>query len=355
MLYSRKQLPKYCRHKASGRAFVRIEGKMYYLGKYGSEASRREYDRIIAEFVARGRQPLYTSDEILVESLIIQFLNYTEREIQYSKSGKSRLAIAIQPLHELYGKTHVSAFTPTALKTLRQQFIERGCSRTTVNSYIGIIKQMFDWGCEEEIVSAEVAGALRSVKSLRAGRTAAADYDEIQPVDDAVIEKTLPYISQPYQDMVRIQRLISGRPQDIFNMRACDIDRSGEVWKYVPFTHKTKKHGKVREIPIGPKAQQILLRYLDNSGKNSTEFVFQRSNAEHYTYRYRDAIRSACKKAGVPEWTPNQLRHTGGTEVRDKVGLEYAQAVLGHSNAKTTEIYAKVAFDKAAKVAKEIG
>jgi len=30
MLYSRKQLPKYCRHKSSGRAFVRIGGKMYY-------------------------------------------------------------------------------------------------------------------------------------------------------------------------------------------------------------------------------------------------------------------------------------------------------------------------------------
>jgi hypothetical protein len=51
-MYARKQLPKYCRHKSSGRAYVRIGGKMYYLGKYGSEASRREYDRIIAEFVA---------------------------------------------------------------------------------------------------------------------------------------------------------------------------------------------------------------------------------------------------------------------------------------------------------------
>jgi len=39
MTYKRKQLPKYCRHKATNRAFVRIDGKMYYLGKYGSEAT----------------------------------------------------------------------------------------------------------------------------------------------------------------------------------------------------------------------------------------------------------------------------------------------------------------------------
>jgi hypothetical protein len=58
MTYQKKQLPKYCKHKSTNRAFVRIDGKMYYLGKYGSDASRREYDRIIAEFLAHGRQTL---------------------------------------------------------------------------------------------------------------------------------------------------------------------------------------------------------------------------------------------------------------------------------------------------------
>jgi hypothetical protein len=53
-LQTRKQLPQYCRHKTSGRAFVRVEGKMLYLGQYGFQASRREYDRIIAEFIVNG-------------------------------------------------------------------------------------------------------------------------------------------------------------------------------------------------------------------------------------------------------------------------------------------------------------
>jgi len=74
----RKQLPKYCHHQPTNRAFVRIEGKMYYLGRYGSEASRQEYDRIIAEFVANGRQSLNCPDDILVEALIARFLDYAE-------------------------------------------------------------------------------------------------------------------------------------------------------------------------------------------------------------------------------------------------------------------------------------
>jgi hypothetical protein len=60
-----------------------------------------------------------------------------------------------------------------------------------------------------------------------------------------------------------VQRLISGRPQDIFNMRFCDVDRTGEIWKYTPYTHKTRHRGKIRMIPIGPKAQQILLKYFE--------------------------------------------------------------------------------------------
>ena len=36
---------------------------MYYLGKHGSDASRREYDRVIAEFIANGRQSFYDQEE----------------------------------------------------------------------------------------------------------------------------------------------------------------------------------------------------------------------------------------------------------------------------------------------------
>jgi integrase len=194
------------------------------------------------------------------------------------------------------------------------------------------------------------------VKALQKGRSAAIKYADVEPVSEDIVEKTLPHIkSQQIRDMVQVQRFICGRPQDVHNMRLCDIEQSGEVWRYVPFAHKTKWRGKIRELPIGPRAQQILQPYLDWCKDDPTQFVFPRPNVKRYQNHYANAIAAACKKAGVPPWTPNQLRHAGGTEVRNKFGLEYAQAVLGHSNAQTTEIYAKVSFDKAAEVAREIG
>ena len=123
MTYKRKQLPKYCRHKATNRAFVRIEGKMYYLGKYNSEASRREYDRIIGEFVANGRQPFHRPDEIRIENLVSRFQDYVHNEQDFCKYSKTRFARVLKRLNRLYGKQLVSQFGPVALKAIRRQYL----------------------------------------------------------------------------------------------------------------------------------------------------------------------------------------------------------------------------------------
>ena len=51
----------------------------------------------------------------------------------------------------------------------------------------------------------------------------------------------------------------------------------------------------------------------------------------------------------------SQLRHSCGTEVRRKYGIEAAQVVLGHTTANVTEIYAERNLKLAVNVAKEIG
>jgi hypothetical protein len=52
---SEHQIPKYRKH-ASGQAVVHLGGRDIYLGVHGTKASKREYDRLIAEWIAGGRQ-----------------------------------------------------------------------------------------------------------------------------------------------------------------------------------------------------------------------------------------------------------------------------------------------------------
>ena len=47
------------------------------------------------------------------------------------------------------------------------------------------IKRMFAWGAEEELVSAEVVGAIKLVKDLQLGKTTAREYNDVAPVPDS--------------------------------------------------------------------------------------------------------------------------------------------------------------------------
>jgi site-specific recombinase XerC len=54
-------------------------------------------------------------------------------------------------------------------------------------------------------------------------------------------------------------------------------------------------------------------------------------------------------------WSPNQLRHAAGTDVRRQYGLEAAQVILGHAKADVTQVYAERDQALAAEVMGKIG
>ncbi len=54
-------------------------------------------------------------------------------------------------------------------------------------------------------------------------------------------------------------------------------------------------------------------------------------------------------------WSPNQLRHAAGTEVRRLFGLEAAQVILGHAKADVTQVYAERDMAMAAEIMRKIG
>ena len=62
--------------------------------------------------------------------------------------------------------------------------------------------------------------------------------------------------------MVRLQRLTGMRPEEVCMVRPVNLNREANVWLYRPASHKTEHHGRDRVVPIGPKAQGVLLRYL---------------------------------------------------------------------------------------------
>lgn len=348
------RIPRPTHHKGTNQAVVRLCGKDFYLGRWGTAKASREYDRLIAEWMANGRR--IPQQETLIEELIDAFLDHAESH--YVKNGKPTDEIAchksiLKYLYRLYGDKSTEEFGPLPFKAIRQQLIAAGNSRGYINLQMSRLRHVFKWGVANDLVPVDVHARLQCVTGLQKGKTVAREADPVLPVDDETIEATLPHLFRSIADMVRVHRLVGGRPTEICQVRPCDIDRTGEVWEYVPREHKNEHRNKQRVIFIGPKAKAILLPYLLRP--EDRECFWSRSRRPLTERSYRNTIHRACDKIDIPRWNPNQLRHATGTDVRRSHGLEAAQVILGHSKADTTQIYAERDYELARKVVREIG
>src|SRR4051794_19164124 len=110
--------PSYRLHRPTGQAVVTIDGQDCYLGKHSTPASRAEYDRLIAEWLANGRR-LPRGHDLTVAELILAYFRHCEG--YYRKDDKptkepGNIKLALRPLRQLYGHTLARDFGPLALK-----------------------------------------------------------------------------------------------------------------------------------------------------------------------------------------------------------------------------------------------
>jgi hypothetical protein len=100
--------PRYRKHRASGQAIVELGGKRHYLGPHGTKASKREYDRLLAEWLSSGRSASYGKPEVelTITELIRDFLAHAKKFYGDTRRGTYRnLLLGVRPLKELYGRT----------------------------------------------------------------------------------------------------------------------------------------------------------------------------------------------------------------------------------------------------------
>jgi integrase len=345
--------PAYLLHKASGQAKARYRGKDHYFGRFGSPESREAYARFLAnlpelEAPAPAARP---DPDLPVSVLILRYFRYAEA--YYVKNGVPTgehvtVRSSLRPLLEMFGDLPGREFGPKRLKEVREAMIKMGWSRYYINKATGIIRRCFTWCASEELVDANTALALRTVQGLRKGRTAAREKPPVLPVPDEILEATLPFLSDLAADVIRLMRLTGARPGEIVGLSAKQIDRTDpECWRCDLVDHKTAHHEKSRVIFVGPRGQEILKRRILKAGRGP---LFPIDRTSLYT-----AVCRACKRAGVPPWSPNRVRHLVGTEIRARYGLEAAQVLLGHTHANVTQIYAERNERHAAEVARKIG
>jgi len=370
----------------NGRGFVELNGQRKYLGPWRAPETQAAYECAIAEWLANKKLPYVDPEVITVAELCRDY--WVHCQAYYVKADGSptssldEIKQALRPLRKQYGSTLASDIGPIAVRTIQSQWIDGGLSRSTINARISILKRLFKWAASHEKIPIAVYQSIATLDGLRAGRTEAKESRSIRPAPSDHIDAVEPFVSREVWALIQLQLYTGARGGELLRLRPCDLNTTQEIWTAELQDHKTSYRGNSRVIYFGPNAQKILRRFMETTpihgylfspqeaildrhinaktrrrpNQAKTPTITNRKLGDHYTSdSYRHAITRACAKAGVPSWTPHQLRHNAATMIRREYGLEAAQVILGHAKADVTQLYAEVDRAKALTVIQEIG
>jgi integrase len=330
---SRKAIPSYLPHKQSGRAravWTDPTGTRRFRllpGPLDSPESRAAFAALLLELDAAPHHvPAADPGGLTLAELLLAYLEHAERHYR-TPDGKPtsevyEVKIVVRALRELYADTPVAEFGPLCVKAARQKWVNEGRSRSECNRRVALIKRIFKWAVAEELAPPAVYQAVAAVAGLQKGRTAAHETKPVRPVDDAVVDATLPYLGRHVRGLVQFQRLTGCRPGEACAVRRCDLDIGGPIWLYRPPHHKTAHRGKVRVIAVGPRAQALLREFFT---PHITDYLFspRRAVAEWL------AERSANRR--TPRYPSHMARNAGkrSTPTRRRTAEKYDRGSYG--------------------------
>lgn len=390
------KVPRYCRHKRSGQAYMTVKGKFIYLGPHGTHESIQRYAAMVAELQVNGTIVTKMDDRPTVRDLVNGYQAFLKehRDARAVAAGRR----TTRELVEMYGSKAVADFTPMDLLVLQNQIAQSGLCRPQVNRLVREIRRVFKWGVSRGVCDVVVFQALQSVEGLRRGRTVAPEGRKVLPVSEETVNATLPFLSRPVAGLVELLLATGARPGELVGLRAVDIDTTGPVWSARLDYHKNAWRGDERTLHFGPRAQAVLrplmLRrpvneplfsprdHLDERREDAT--VHRRPNQKPSprdtgrvvgdTYTPSDlsravhravaaANRARAAELGRPlepheileDWHVYRLRHTAATRFRREFGIEAARVSLGHKDAGITLTYAEQDRELAARVASRLG
>jgi integrase len=369
--------PRYRRH-ATGQARVTYDGRDIYLGPYGSPESFEAYRRVHAELrlgftvdrltLGHARANRKDGAPVTVHDVLEGFRADHAKRVGYSAANEQRHASMFAG--DIYGSIRATDFRPPQLLTVRDCMLRQGLSRRIINRRVKAVVKAFRWAAARMMIPAETWAALSAVPNLRAGETEAREPKRVQPADERSVRAVIDSLPPALGAMLELQMITGMRSGELCRLTPAMIDRSGPVWKYSDPLHKTRKYGVERVIALGPRAQALLSPWMDGPADAA---VFSPAKTYPWLHNGNKARKTAWNVNGygiavakavarvrrgdptIRPFHPHQLRHLFATNVRERFGLDAAQAALGHLNLAATQIYAKVRADVSAKVAGEIG
>lgn len=354
----RGERPRLLLHRATGQGYVTYRGKSLYFGPFDDKDTRKKYDAFIARWEKENDGSIVAAPEVgSIAELCADFQAQVARH--FSKDERLAVKRNLADLIDRFGLLPPDDFGPRELKELRSVWLDRGHLRQTINKKVGRVRRVFRWALAEDKIQATTMVALDAVSDLALGRTTAGEYRKVHPAPIRDVVRARRYLNSTFRTMVRLQFHVGMRPGELCRMTREELyvksaPHDGRMitvpdghLAFKPTEHKNKSKGIDLTYLVPPYAVKILTPYLNRSG-----YLFppgprkggKKPGPYYSVTTYAHAVRDACNEAGVPVWSPNQLRHLFITKHERLVGHDLTSKIIGHTSLKTTARYIEKSF-----------
>lgn len=282
--------------------------------------------------------------------LTADYISHVERVARRPDGTPTRsvanVELALRLMATRYAALPAESLDSAIIKAMRATWVREGLCRRTIIDRQGVVTRAMAWAAQMGEVTDDAAARVAAVPPLSRGM--APDGAGVAPAPLADVLATIPHLPEHVREMAAYILHTGCRVGEAREARSADIYEAGSgQLVHRPIWHKTARHRVVREILLDSEAAEIVRARMDRP------YIFgpdDGSRPYHQASLVAPYAR-ACRRAGVPTWTPGQLRHTTAQLVMREAGMEACRAMLGHTTDRLVRRYAGEHIGPAARTA----
>jgi len=286
-----------------------------------------------------------------IERAIDAFLDWRQLERDATPRSVDSYRRILGKLAEDYPEVELSRLTTADLRSFLKRWERR--SAATRSNVISVLHSFFDWALVEDEVEVDPSAKIRRPRKRRAD-VYRPSLDELARLRDAALPHERPAILLMEAAGLRRAEVLGVRWADVNLVRGfVRTLRKGQDWHFVPLAPDVLEELRRSFRALQPELDDHVF----------TAEVEQWVSQFERVRRVRDPkqpasgqalwrmVKRACKRAGIRELTPHQLRHGFANRFLRESGRDVAalRGLLGHSRIDTTQLYTDdIALDELA-------
>ncbi|MDD5428630.1 MAG: site-specific tyrosine recombinase XerD [Candidatus Omnitrophica bacterium] len=279
-----------------------------------------------------------------MEHLLEEFLNYLAVERGLSKNTIAAYGTDLEHFigrMEKIGITDINKIKRQDITGYMLYLKDSGIGSNSISRALVAIKMFYRFLVQEHLAREDASGVIESPKLIR-GLPDVLNVDEVDKLlagpdlrdDTGIRDKAA--LELMYASGMRVSEIV-------------ELTREG-VNLDVGFIKCRGKGDKERVVPIGKKAKEAVVRYIEKArphfikGKDIPQLFVSRLGRKVSRQTFWKMIKKYTKLARIKkEITPHTLRHSFATHLLEHgADLRVVQEMLGHSDISTTQLYTHI-------------